>query len=70
MADLVFLDPPYADANLGPVFVHKLGNNARSGMVLVWEQEVGHLSEPDVEKWQVLRDKTYGRARFLILQKI
>ena len=70
MADLVFLDPPYADANLGPVFVHKLGKNARSGMVLVWEQEVGHLSEPDVEKWQVLRDKTYGRARFLILQKI
>ena len=25
---------------------------------------------PDETKWEILRDKTYGRARFLILRKI
>lgn len=69
-ADLVFLDPPYADANLGGAFVHKLGKFARPGMILIWEQENEHEIAPDTEKWQILRDKKYGRARFLILQKI
>lgn len=69
-ADLVFLDPPYTDAALGCVFVHKFGKCAKSGTILVWEQEVANFVMPDEEKWLLLRDKTYGRARFLILQKI
>lgn len=68
--DLIFLDPPYADADLGRVFVARMARVARSGVVLIWEQEVGNLVAPDENEWQILRDKTYGRARFLILQKI
>ena len=69
-ADVIFLDPPYADANLGGVFVHKLGKCAKSGMILIWEQDSVAQMMPDEQKWQILRDKQYGRARFLILQKI
>lgn len=69
-ADLVFLDPPYADADLGVAFVHKLERVAKSGMILIWEQENGHECVPNSGAWNILRDKTYGRARFLILQKI
>jgi 16S rRNA (guanine966-N2)-methyltransferase len=69
-SNLIFIDPPYADANLGGVFVHKLGKHATPGTILIWEQEVGQEREIDETKWQILRDKRYGRARFLILQKI
>ena len=69
-ADLIFLDPPYTDADLGRSFVARLARVAKSGTILIWEQEVGNLTEPDEKIWNVLRDKTYGRARFLILQKI
>ena len=68
-ADLIFVDPPYADENLGRAFVARVAGVARAGTVLIWEQEVGHEAQPDVRVWDVLRDKTYGRARFLILQK-
>lgn len=69
-ANLIFVDPPYADENLGRAFVARIARVARPGAILIWEQEVGHESQPDMEKWEVLRDKKYGRARFLILQKI
>ena len=69
-ADLIFVDPPYADENMGRAFVARLARVARSGAVVVWEQEVDHESQPDGDVWEILRDKTYGRARFLILQKI
>ena len=68
-ADLIFLDPPYSDDNLGRSFVVRLGRVAKSGAILVWEQETGHEVQPDENQWTILRDKTYGRARFLILQK-
>lgn len=67
--DMIFIDPPYADAEIGRAFVKKFANVAKSGAILIWEQEVGHDSIPD-ETWEILRDKTYGRARFLILRKI
>jgi hypothetical protein len=38
-------------------------------MILIWEQELNNSVMPDENQWNVLRDKTYGRARFLILQK-
>ncbi len=69
MADLIFVDPPYVDENLGAAFVTRIGRVVQAGAILIWEQEVGHEVQPDVRVWDVLRDKTYGRARFLILQK-
>lgn len=68
-ADLIFLDPPYTAENLGCSFVVRLGRVAKTGAILVWEQETRHEVQPDENIWNVLRDKTYGRARFLILQK-
>ena len=68
-ADLIFLDPPYADEKLGRNFVLRLGAVAKSGTVLVWEQDIGRDILPDETQWDVLRDKVYGRARFLILRK-
>ena len=68
-ADLIFVDPPYADGNLGRTFMTRVGRVARGGTIVIWEQEVGHESQPDECVWDVVRDKRYGRARFLILQK-
>ena len=42
----------------------------RAGTILIWEQEVGHESQPNGDVWEILRDKTYGRTRLLILRKI
>ena len=69
-ANVVFIDPPYNLPSLGKSFVKKFESVAQKGTILIWEQEVGNEVEPDQEKWAILRDKTYGRARFLILQKI
>ena len=64
-ADLIFVDAPYDMANIGAVFVDKLTRVVRDGAILVWEQEVGHPA-PVPDGWRILRDKGYGRARFLI----
>ena len=69
-ANIVFVDAPYDAAELGRTFVNKLGRVAKSGTILVWEQESNNAVEPNTNTWEVLRDKTYGRARFLILRKI
>ena len=69
MADVVFVDAPYSDFDLGVNFVKKLSIVAKSGMVLVWEFEKIQKMPNIEESWVVLKDKTYGRARFLILQK-
>lgn len=66
LADLVFVDPPYDAHNTGAAFVRKLGVVARPGTIVVWEQDSATPHTPD-ENWDVLRDKKYGRARFLIL---
>ena len=68
-ADLIFVDPPYIDENLGTAFVTRVARVARMGTILIWEQEIGHENQPDEHQWEILRDKTYGRARFLILRK-
>ena len=68
-ADLVMVDSPYDAAELGRAFVNKLGRAVKPGTIVVWEQESLNAIEPNVDTWQVLRDKTYGRARFLILRK-
>lgn len=68
-ADLVFLDPPYADGDFGVSFVKKFFKIAKSGAILVWEQDDVASVTPALPDVDILRDKKYGRARFLILQK-
>ena len=58
------------DENLGRAFVARVARVGRAGTILIWEQEVGHESQPNGDVWEILRDKTYGRARLLILRKI
>lgn len=70
IADMIFVDPPYPMATLGVSFVKGLSRVAHKGMIVVWEQEASNFVAPNSEKWAILRDKVYGRARFLILQKI
>lgn len=67
--DLVFVDCPYDMPELGRSFVLRIARVAKHGMILIWEQESNNSVMPDENQWNVLRDKTYGRARFLILQK-
>lgn len=67
VADLIFVDPPYADADLGAALVRRVGNVARMGTVLIWEQDAVAAKMPG-DVWEILRDKQYGRARFMILQ--
>lgn len=69
-AGLIFLDPPYAQPELGICFVKKITPVAKTGTILIWEQENGQSFMPDADAWDLLRDKIYGRARFLILRKI
>ena len=68
-ADLVFVDPPYADFGLGLLFVKKLGKIAKSGAILIWEFESAQQTPKIDDNWEILKDKTYGRARFLFLIK-
>jgi len=68
-ADIVFVDAPYDAAELGRAFVNKLGRATRAGTILIWEQEADNAVEPNTDIWDILRDKTYGRARFLILSR-
>ncbi len=65
----IFIDAPYAHAELGRSLVARLGREMRPGGIVIWEQEVGHEFVPDENAWEILRDKRYGRARFLILQR-
>lgn len=69
MADLVFVDPPYANPELGIDFVAKLAKGAHRGTIVVQEIESNVPYSPDETKWDILRDKKYGRARFLILRR-
>ena len=68
-AELVFVDPPYENADLGIEFVTKLAECARRGTIVVQEIEAKVPYLPDETKWEILRDKKYGRARFLILRR-
>ena len=65
--DVVFVDAPYANAEMGGFLIDSLSKKLKDGALVIWEQEVSNFALP-VGNWVVLRDKTYGRARFLILQ--
>ncbi len=68
-ADLIFVDAPYADFDLGAAFVKKLTPVVKSGAILIWEFEKIH-DMPTIDGWDVIKDKTYGRARFVFLRRI
>ena len=68
-SNMVFVDAPYDAAELGRAFVNKLGRVAKGGTILIWEQESVNAVVPNVDTWDILRDKTYGRARFMILSR-
>jgi len=69
ISDLIFIDPPYSDYGLGLLFVKKVGKAAKDGTILIWEFESNQPTPKLGESWEVLKDKTYGRARFLFLRK-
>ena len=69
ISDLMFIDPPYSDFNFGALFMKKLGKIAKTGAIVIWEFESNQKPIVSEETWETLKDKTYGRARFLILQK-
>ena len=66
--NLVFVDPPYSEPNLGIDFVNKLADAGFHG-IIVQEIESNQEYTPDTNRWNVLRDKKYGRARLLIMQR-
>ena len=68
-ADLVFIDAPYSEHGLGNALVSKLSGIVKTGTIVIWEQEVCNKYTPNDTTWTILRDKQYGRARFLILRK-
>ena len=51
----------------GDIFMKKFEEEALQGTIVVWEQEKENFIMPS-DKWVVLKDKIYGRARFLILK--
>ena len=63
------LKNPYEDARVGIDFVANLAGSVRAGTIVVQEIERVVSYTPDTTKWEILRDKTYGRARFLILRR-
>ena len=69
---VVFIDPPYDRPELGGKLMARLSNDAPTGTIVVWEVEKPSAPPPFSRipnGWRVLKDKTYGRARFLILEK-
>lgn len=67
-ADVIFVDPPYDSAVKGAEFVNRVASRIKDGAILIWEQELSQSVMPPVE-WRILRDKTYGRARFFVLTR-
>lgn len=71
-ADIVFVDPPFASPELGEKFIAEFSRHAKPGAIIIWEMEnTAHSQNPTAFSGvEVLKDKTYGRARFLIMKKI
>lgn len=70
IADIIFIDPPYNQSNLGVNFINQASVLVKKGSLLVWEQEKDNFILPEkIDGFELLKDKSYGRARFLILRK-
>jgi 16S rRNA (guanine966-N2)-methyltransferase len=67
---IVFIDPPYPESDLGCQLVKKIGLSSQPGTIVVWEMETNfNLDEKTLNGFSVLKDRNYGRARFLIIEK-
>ena len=69
VADLIFVDAPYDLADVGYAFIRSLAKRVKPSAIVIWEQEAEN-SKNAPHGWTVLKDKTYGRARFLFLQRV
>lgn len=69
IADITFVDSPYDMADTGVAFIRALTRRAKMGAFLIWEQEA-EKSQEAPRGWLILKDRTYGRARFFILKRI
>ena len=68
-SDLIFIDPPYSNAELGTEFIKRIAPVAKTGAIIVWEIERNFNMPALPEDLKIVKDKSYGRARFLILTK-
>jgi 16S rRNA (guanine(966)-N(2))-methyltransferase RsmD len=67
---IVFIDPPYSESNSGCQLVKKIGLSANVGTLVVWEMENDfNLDEKILNGFSILKDRTYGRARFVIIER-
>ena len=76
-ADLIFIDPPYSAPLLAEKFIAALTPVAKPGTILICEVEApkpaqanslhSALKDELLAEWTILKDKTYGRARFVFL---
>ncbi len=71
-ADVVFADPPYADAQVTGFTTLMsdlmIGDVLRAGGWFVAEQPV-RMGVPEVPGWDLLRDRAYGHTRLVIYRK-
>ncbi len=69
-SDIIFIDPPYSQYDIIDPFLKKLTSKITPESLLVLEIEVTQPIPKTIEAgYEILRDRTYGRARFLILKQ-
>lgn len=67
---IIFIDPPYYDADTGCNLIEKIGLLSQPKTLVVWEMETNfNLNNEILKGFSVLKDRIYGRARFIILRK-
>ena len=69
--DLVFIDPPYSDSNLGEKFIAEFVRHARMGTIVVWERETDKnfkVQNAKFDHLETIKHKKYGRAEFWVMR--
>lgn len=66
--DIIFLDPPFADDRLADIcrLIDECGILAPGGRVYL-EQDRGKAETPLPDRWRVLKDKTAGNVRYVLV---
>jgi 16S rRNA (guanine966-N2)-methyltransferase len=67
--DIVFLDPPFADDRLGDLcrLIDEHGILAPGGRIYL-EQDRAKPGAPLPDRWRVLKDKTAGNVRYMLVE--
>jgi 16S rRNA (guanine966-N2)-methyltransferase len=67
--DIIFLDPPFADDRLDDLcgLIEERGILAPGGRVYL-EQDRGQAETPLPDRWRVLKDKTAGNVRYMLVE--